>query len=79
MVEAPFDAIPSAANFADYFTTPWLESFQYSCGIIGKQAIELLMQQKVGIRKLINTVNHPHPDVYSAVAILKREQETTEL
>ena len=60
MAEAPFDAISSAANFAKYITTTWLESFQVICGIIGKQGIESPMQQKVGIRKLINTVNHPH-------------------
>ena len=52
---------------------------RYSSGIIGKQGIEPPMQQKVGIRKLNNMINHPHPDVYSAVEILKREQKTTEL
>ena len=81
MAEAPFDAIPSAANFADYFTTTWLESTVFS--------IQLWNHWEAGDRttnaaegwhsKIKDTVNHAHPDVYSAVEIIKREQDTTEL
>ena len=75
MAEALFDAISSAANLADYSLQLGWNLFNTAVESLVSRGIKPPMQQKVGIRKLINMVNHPHPDVYSAVEILKREQK----
>lgn len=81
MATAPFVTHPASQQFADYFSTTWLENDSYPIEMWNQYGVEHRTTNAAeGWHNKINDkVSKSHPNVFDLVKILRQEQESVDL